>query len=152
MTWTPSITVAAVTERGGKFLLIEELVAGRRVYNQPAGHLEENESLTEAVVRETLEEAALRFVPEHLLGVYHWQQPNGGDAYIRIAFAGRIEGGVQPVPRDEGILGTAWLSPEEVLALPAERLRGPLVLRCIEDHLAGVRHPLSALSCINDCA
>ncbi len=152
MAWLPHITVAAVVARGGKFLLVEELVAGAPVYNQPAGHLEENESLTDAAVRETIEEAALQFVPEHLLGLYHWQQAGSRETYLRVAFAGRIEDGAQPRALSKGILGTAWLSREELAALPANRLRGPMVLRCIEDHLAGVRHPLSALSYINDRA
>lgn len=146
MSWIPHITVAAVAERGGKFLLVEELVAGEAVYNQPAGHLEENESLIEAVVRETLEEAALRFVPEHVSGVYHWRQPNSRETYIRIAFAGRVEDGVRPGPLSKGILGAAWLSREELLALPAARLRSPMVLRCIEDYSGGARYPLSLLT------
>ncbi len=146
MAWIPHITVAAVVERDGRFLLVEELVSGEAVYNQPAGHLEENESLIEAAVRETLEETALRFIPEHVSGVYHWRRPNSRETYIRVAFAGRVEDGVRPGPLSKGILGASWLSREEVSALPAERLRSPMVSRCIEDHASGVRYPLSLLS------
>ena len=151
MAWIPHITVASVAEHSGRFLLVEELVAGRVVYNQPAGHLEENESLLDAVVRETLEETSLRFVPEHLLGLYHWQQGGSRETYLRVAFSGHIEGDLQPQePTEKGILGTAWLSHQGLTALLAERLRSPMVLHCIEDHLAGVRHSLSVLSYIND--
>lgn len=142
--------MATVAECNGRFLLVEELVEGRPVYNQPAGHLEENESLIEAVIRETLEETALRFVPEHLIGVYHWQQADSRETYIRVAFTGRIEDGTQPTPLSEGILGTVWLDREELTALPEKKLRSSMVLRCVEDHLTGVRYPLSALSYINE--
>ena len=153
MAWIPHITAASVVERDGAFLLVRELVAGRAVYNQPAGHLEENESLADAAVRETLEETALQFVPEHLLGVYHWQQARCRETYIRVAFTGRVEGEPRPeVSREKGILGTRWLSREKLLALPPSSLRSPMVLKCIEDYLAGVRYPLSALPYINDRA
>ena len=149
MAWIPHITVAAVAERDGRFLLVEELVEDQPVYNQPAGHLEENESLLEAVIRETLEETLLEFTPEHLLGVYHWQQANSRETYIRVAFTGRVENEPRAGKLSKGILAAAWLSRDEIAALPAEKLRSPMVLHCIEDHLAGVRHPLSALRYLN---
>ena len=150
MAWIPHITVAAIAERDGKFLLVEELVEDKPVYNQPAGHLEENENLHSAVIRETLEETLMQFIPEHLLGVYHWQQANSRETYIRVAFTGRIEGEARSGKLSKGILNTHWFSCDEVRALPSDKLRNAMVLRCIEDHLAGVRLPLSALPYLNE--
>ncbi len=151
MQWKPHATVAAVIERQGRFLLVEELIDGRRVLNQPAGHLEAGESFTEAVCREVLEETAHRFEPEGLVGVYLYPHPDPRQeiTYLRICFHGRSLGREPGRPLDEGIIGPLWLSREELAAEP-ERLRSPLVLRCIDDYLAGRRYPLDLLNhCID---
>lgn len=150
MSWIPHITVAAVIERDSRFLVVEEKVEGRFVYNQPAGHLEENESLTEAVVRETLEETGYHFRPKHISGIYHWQQAGNRETYIRIAFSGNLINQDSATVRDENIIAATWLDVETVRALPASRRRSPMLLRCIEDYLAGRKYPLSLLSYIND--
>jgi 8-oxo-dGTP pyrophosphatase MutT (NUDIX family) len=146
--WKPSVTVAAVMERDGRFLLIEEHTAEGLRLNNPAGHLEPGESPAEACAREALEEAAYDFRPTQLLGVYlsRLQRASTGEdiTYLRIAFAGEVGTHHEGRALDKGIVRTMWLTPEEIRA-SADRHRSPLVLRCIEDHLAGVRYPLEAL-------
>ena len=141
--WKPEVTVAAIIERDGKFLLIEEATADGARFNQPAGHLEPDESLTAAVVRETLEESAHHFVPEALLGVYHHSQAPGV-TYMRFAFAGRIAGHDAGRVLDHGIIRHHWMSVEEIRASRA-RHRSPLVMQCIDDYLAGTRYPLDCV-------
>lgn len=141
--WKPEVTVAAVIEQGGRFLLIEEETERGPLFNQPAGHLEANESLTEAVVRETLEESAHHFVPQALIGVYHHAQ-TAKTTYMRFAFAGHVTGHETGRALDQGILRHVWMNLEEIRACRA-RHRSPLVLQCIEDFLAGARHPLDIL-------
>lgn len=143
----PSVTVAAVAERNGRFLIVEEDIRGRLMLNQPAGHLEAAEDLIQAVVREAREETGHAFVPEALLGVYLWARPEDGLTYLRIAFRGEVDA----EPRgalDHGIVRTVWLSRDELLAMQP-RHRSPLVLRCVDDHIAGVRHPLSVLAALD---
>ena len=140
MATPPHITVAAVAARDRRFLTVEEEVDGRRVYNQPAGHWEPGESLVEAVVRETREETALRFVPQALVGVYQWTRP-GGETFLRFCFCGRVEGGGE-APLDPDIRAVHWLSRAQLAARP---LRSPMVLRCLDDYLAGRRCPLDRL-------
>jgi 8-oxo-dGTP pyrophosphatase MutT (NUDIX family) len=140
--FAPRVTVAAIVERDGRFLLVEEAVDGARVWNQPAGHLDPDESLASAVIRETREETGYRFVPECLVGIYLWRRPDG-PAFLRHAFAGRTVG--EPSSElDAGIVGVHWRSREE-LAAPGAPLRSPLVLRCVDDWLAGRRYPLDLL-------
>jgi phosphatase NudJ len=146
--WKPSVTVAAVIERDARFLLVEEHTAQGLRLNNPAGHLEPGESLLEAVVREALEETAHPFVPEALLGVYlaRFERAATGEdiTYLRVAFRGSV-GAVDPTRAlDAGIVRALWMTADEIRAT-RERHRSPLVLRCIEDHLAGVRHPLAVL-------
>jgi 8-oxo-dGTP pyrophosphatase MutT (NUDIX family) len=136
-------TVAAVAERDGRFLLVQERAARRVVLNQPAGHLEDGESLIEAVIRETREETAREFVPQSLIGLYLWRGP-GARTILRIAFAGSVGERDESAPLDRAILRTLWLGRPEVMARAAEH-RSPLVLRCIDDYIAGTRHPLSML-------
>lgn len=143
--WRPNVTVAAVIERDGRFLFVEEEVDGRRVLNQPAGHLEPGESLLAAVVREVREETGYRFLPRALLGVYRWHDERNGLTYLRFGFAGEAVESSAAAERDRGILALHWLSPTEVRAERA-RHRSPLVLACVEDHLAGRRFPLAVLS------
>lgn len=150
MTWPLHVTVAAVVGKGDSFLLVEEQIGGKPLYNQPAGHLEENESLVEAVVRETLEETAHHFTPRHVVGVYQWQQPGVRDTYIRVAFAGDAQIMDDPPALDDGVLGAHWMDVEQIRALPAARFRSPMVRRCIEDCVAGRRLPLSAVVYLNE--
>ena len=148
---TAEITVAAVIERDGQFLLVEEIVRDRRVLNQPAGHVEPGESLLEAVARETLEESAWRFHPTHLIGTYLWTTPETGATTIRFGFAGSVSEHFLERPLDLGILGTHWLSVGQ-LAAAAQRMRSPMVLQCIEDHVAGKRYPLEAVADLRPAA
>ncbi|MEO6697665.1 MAG: NUDIX hydrolase [Gammaproteobacteria bacterium] len=144
MIWKPNVTVAAVVERQGRFLIVEEDADGKRVYNQPAGHLDENESLVEAVIRETLEETAWRFEPTALVGVYRWKNIHTGITYLRICFTGVCHDEEAGRPLDQGIVQAVWLKRDELTALGTQ-LRSPLVLRCIDDYLAGQHYPLSLL-------
>lgn len=144
MVWKPNVTVAAVIHRDGKFLLVEEETEAGLAFNQPAGHLEEGESLVEAVAREVLEETAYHFRPMHLVGVYQWRHPSKELTYLRFAFAGDLYGWEPERPLDEGIVAARWLTPDEIRACQA-RHRSPLILRCCEDYLAGQRFPLDLL-------
>jgi 8-oxo-dGTP pyrophosphatase MutT (NUDIX family) len=145
--WKPSVTVAAVIERDGRFLVIEEQTSDGICINQPAGHLEPNESLLQAVVRETLEEAAHDFLPTALIGVYMSRHVSSRTArevtYLRFAFAGEL-GALRNQPLDHGILRTIWMTYDELCEC-RHRHRSPLVMQCVEDYLAGRRAPLSLL-------
>lgn len=136
--------VAAVVEREGRFLLVEEVAEGRVVLNQPAGHLERAETLAEAVRREVLEETGRHFEPEGIVGVYLYQRPGLDQAYLRVCFCGRASEQDPTRPLDAEILRTVWLSREELEA-GRERLRSPLVRACVEDYLAGRRYGLELL-------
>lgn len=144
MIWTPHVTVAAIVERDGRFLLVEEEVDNDIVLNQPAGHLEEHESLVAAVVRETLEETAWHFQPDALLGVYRWHNPRTQATYLRFAFTGILQQHEPQRPLDDGILRTHWFTAEEIRAM-ASRHRSPQVQQCVDDYLAGRRYPLDSL-------
>ena len=144
MVWKPNVTVAAVVQRDGKFLLVEEETDAGLAFNQPAGHLEEGESLIDAVVREALEETAYHFKPTHLVGTYNWQHPTKNVTYLRFAFAGELRGWEADRKLDDGIVAARWLTLDEIEAT-RERHRSPLILRCIEDLVAGKRYPLDLL-------
>lgn len=144
MTWKPNVTVAALIEREGRFLMVEEEENGRVVYNQPAGHLDEGESLITAVVRETLEETAWHFQPEYVTGIYRWVNPLSDITYMRVCFAGVCDGHDAGRPLDEGIRRALWMTRDELAHLNAQ-LRSPMVMRCIDDYLAGQRFPLNLL-------
>lgn len=148
MTWRPDLTVAAIVQRNDRFLVVEERISERLVFNQPAGHVEDGESIIAATIRETLEETAWHFVPRHLLGIYLWRNPDSGRSFLRVALSGEVEGHEPQRRLDRGIVAAHWLSREQLLAQSA-RLRSPLVLRCIDDHLAGRRHDLDALTHID---
>jgi 8-oxo-dGTP pyrophosphatase MutT (NUDIX family) len=145
--WKPSVTVAAVILRDGKFLLIEEETSDGIRLNQPAGHLDPFESLAQAVTRETLEETAYDFTPSALVGVYlsrYLSSRTGEDVtYVRFAFIGDL-GAQNDRPLDTGILRTVWMTIDELRACP-ERHRSPLVMQCALDYLDGKRAPLALL-------
>ena len=142
--WKPSVTVAAVIERDGRFLLVEEETADGLRFNQPAGHLEAGESLLYAVARETMEETTYPFTPEYLVGVYLWPRPQSDVTYLRFAFAGQTGEADPARALDEGIVRTIWMTLEELRATHASH-RSPLVLQCVEDWLAGRRYELELL-------
>ena len=145
MVWTPRVTVASIIEEGGRFLMVEELVDGERVVNQPAGHLEPGEALVTAAVRETLEETGRRLLPEGLVGIYRWRHPATDVTYLRITVCGRLDPDAVAVPPvDTKVLASAWMSEAQLAASPA-RLRSPMVLRSIRDYRDGQRLSLSAL-------
>lgn len=144
----PSVTVAAVIEQDGRYLLVEEDTPEGLRLNNPAGHLEQGESPLDAVVREALEETARHFVPQAFLGVYlaRFLRPaiNEDITYVRLAFSGSVGEVIAGRQLDAGIHRTLWLSLPE-LAAQAARHRSPLVLQCVQDHAAGRRLPLEAV-------
>ena len=144
MTWKPHVTVAAVIQQESRFLLVEERIEGRTLFNQPAGHLEPWESLLDAVRREVLEETARRFEPRALVGVYQYDMPRKNRTYLRFCFTGDAGERDESRALDREIVATHWLSLDEIGAR-RESLRSPMVLQCICDHLAGSALPLSAL-------
>ncbi len=146
--WKPSVTVAAIIEREGRYLLVEEETPEGLKLNNPAGHLDPGESPAAGCAREALEETTHRFRPTHLLGIYlsrfQRPQPDGSVediTYLRFAFAGELGAVVSGRQLDTGIVRTLWLTPEEIRA-SAARHRSPLLVRCMEDHLRGQRYPL----------
>lgn len=149
MVWKPHVTVASVVEQAGRFLLVEEVVEGRRCYNQPAGHWEPGETLLDAVVRETLEETGYDFRPEYLIGVYHWEHPGKDLTYLRFSFGGSIGAQRPNYPLDEGIIGPVWMTVEEVVAQSPQH-RNVMVQRCINDYQAKKRYPLDILHGLTD--
>jgi NADH pyrophosphatase NudC (nudix superfamily) len=144
MIWKPHATVAAIIEHDNKFLMVEELIDGKHVFNQPAGHLEPGESLLDAVIRETQEESAWQFVAEAVTGIYLWKHPENGETYLRIAICGSCKNHDANQTLDEGILAAVWKSRDELAGEP-QKLRSPMVINCIDDYLAGNRFPLDML-------
>ncbi|MNF88822.1 Phosphatase NudJ [compost metagenome] len=144
MTWQPHITVATIVEDQGRFLLVEEEADGRAVFNQPAGHLEADESLLQAALRETLEETGWEVELTAVTGIYLYTAPSNGVTYQRVCFAARPLRHHPDQPLDEGIIGPRWLTRDELLA-EKDRWRSHLVLRCIDDYLDGERFPLSLI-------
>ena len=147
--WKPSVTVAAIIEEQGRFLLVEEETPDGLRLNNPAGHLEPGESMLQGVVREALEETGRQFEPDALLGVYLARMHREADpaediTYLRFAYRGRVGEPMPGAVLDAGIVRTVWMTPDEVRASVA-RHRSPMLLRCIEDHLAGRSHPLDAV-------
>jgi 8-oxo-dGTP pyrophosphatase MutT (NUDIX family) len=141
----PDVTVAAVVQREGRFLVVEERIGGRLVLNQPAGHLEDGESLVDAAIRETREETAWRFHPEALVGIYLWRNPDNGRSFLRFTFCGSVDDHQPARPLDTGIQRALWLSHEQLRVQPS-RLRSPMVLRCLDDYLSGKRQPLDSVA------
>lgn len=146
--WKPNVTVAAVVERGERFLMVEEEAGGRIVYNQPAGHLEKGESLVTAAVRETLEETAWRVRPVALVGLYQWTSRRNDRSFLRVCFAADPLAHEDDRALDSGIRRACWFSRDE-LAERFDRLRSPMVLRSVDDYVAGRRFPLELLACLD---
>jgi 8-oxo-dGTP pyrophosphatase MutT (NUDIX family) len=148
----PDVTVAAIAETDGRFLVVEERINRRLLFNQPAGHVERGETLLAAVVREAREETAWRFEPQALVGVYLWRNPKSHREILRFAFTGHVTDHDAAQELDRGIIGTHWLTRSELEARQ-ERLRSPLVLRCVHDYLAGQRHALDGIAQLDlECA
>ena len=143
--WRPHVTVACVVARDDRYLMVEEEVGGRLAYNQPAGHLDDGESLVAAAVRETLEETGWTIELEHFLGVHQWCSTEHGEGVVRFSFAARALAHDPGRPLDDGIRRAVWLTREEIAAL-GDRLRSPMVLLSIDAWLAGQRLPLGTLS------
>ena len=144
MRFTPHVTVATVVENHGRFLLVEEMADNRAVFNQPAGHLEADESLIQAALRETLEETGWDIELTGVVGIYLYTAPSNGVTYQRVCFAGKALQQRPDYPLDEGIIGPRWLTRDELAAQP-ERWRSELVLRCIDDYLSGQHFALSLI-------
>ena len=144
MAFQPDLTVAAVVERAGQFLLVEERVGNRMVFNQPAGHVERNEPLLDAVIRETLEETAWTFHPTALVGIYLWEHPEKKSTFLRFTFCGEVSAHDPQRPLDRGIKCAVWMDRKQILAR-SSRLRSPMVIKCIDDYLEGRRYPLELI-------
>ncbi|PPE73155.1 NUDIX hydrolase [Solimonas fluminis] len=147
--WTPHVVVACVVERDGRFLLVEERIAGELRMNQPAGHWEQGETLVEGAIRETLEESGWEVEPTHVLGIYHYDPADLEYGFLRIAFVARALRERPGYKLDEGIERPVWLTRDEVAATVSLH-RSPMVLRCVDDHIAGQRFPLSMLAHLNE--
>jgi 8-oxo-dGTP pyrophosphatase MutT (NUDIX family) len=144
MSWPPHITVACIIEKNSKFLMVEELSNDELVYNQPAGHLEPNETLYDAAIRETYEETGWHVKPTHVLGISKYTSPESGVIYYRITFIAEALKHDITATLDEGIIKAVWLSYDELASTPA-KLRSPLVLKNIEQYLTGQRYPLTLI-------
>ncbi len=147
MIWKPHVTVAAVIERDGHFLLVEEETPNGLAFNQPAGHLEEGEDFITAVKREVLEETAWKFEPEYFIGVYLWRKNPESTTYLRLCFGGTVFDHNPEQALDEGIVQAHWLTRAEIAKQPT---RSPLIINCIDDYLSGKRYPLSVLQSFLD--
>ena len=143
--WRPHVTVACVVTDRDRYLMVEEEVNGRVAYNQPAGHLDDLESLQQAAVRETREETGWTVALTHLIGVHQWRSKEHGDVIVRFSFAARPLSHDPRQPLDVGVRRAIWLTRSEIAAL-GERLRSPMVLMSIDEWLAGQRLPLSAVT------
>jgi 8-oxo-dGTP pyrophosphatase MutT (NUDIX family) len=139
--WKPHVVVAAIAERDGRFLMIEETIRGEVVFNQPAGHLDPDETLLEAVQRECMEETAHAFAPRSLVGVYQWITPEGRQ-FLRFTFAGEAGTHYPERALDDGIIAAHWLTLDDIRT---RTLRSPVVVKCLEDYLKGERHDLSLI-------
>lgn len=143
MDWHPHATVAVVVEKEGKFLLVEEESSGQVVFNQPAGHIEEDETFIEAACRETLEETAWVVEPQYFIGFYVYKGCNGA-TYHRACYAATALSHQSDLKLDKGIIRALWLSRDEI-EQHGDKLRSPMVLKCIDDYLAGAKYPLELI-------
>lgn len=145
MIWKPHAIVAAIIQRDDKYLIVEEINSkGQVVYTQPAGHVEENESHVDAVIREVREETAWDFVPDDIVGYYRWFNPSNQSTQLRMVFSGQVYQHHPNQHLDEGIISAQWLTLPEIEA-KGDALRSPLVLQCIDDYRKGHRYPLELL-------
>ena len=142
--WKPHVTVAAIVFENNQFLLVEEQTERGNRFNQPAGHLEDNESLIQAVVRECNEETAYTFSPQSLLGIYHWKHEHNDTTYLRFAYIGKVTHHQLHQKLDDGIIRAVWMSIDEMRE-NTHLLRSPQVLKCAEDYLAGNIYPLDTV-------
>ena len=145
MVWKPRVVVAAVLEKQGKYLVVEEKVDGKHVINQPSGHLEPNESIIDAVRRETLEETGWNFEPTHLIGVLHLLNPDTKRIFIRFTFTGKLLNEVPNYSIDPDIITPCWMSYEEIKSQEKLSWRSPLVMRSLDEYRAGRRYPLDLI-------
>ncbi len=129
--------------------MVEEMISNHIQLNQPAGHLENNESLTAAVARECMEETGWTFQPEYLVGIYHWKHPATSEVFLRFTFGGQVGEHYPDHPLDDGILAACWMNRTELIQ-QSTRLRSPLVMQSVDDYLAGNNYPLSLLSAIHN--
>lgn len=143
MVWKPRVTVAVICEQDNRYLMVEESVNGGIFFNQPAGHLENNESLVAAAVRECQEETGYRLDLQGVVGVYKWRHPDKDDTYLRFTFYGQVRE-QSDAPLDDGIVAAHWLCAADIQALGTS-LRSPLVLQSLQDYLQGRRYPLSLI-------
>ncbi|MDD2759374.1 MAG: NUDIX hydrolase [Methylomonas sp.] len=151
MVWKPHVTVAAVIERNGRFLLVEETTDNGLMFNQPAGHLEPGEDLIAAVMREVREETAWHFEPEFVVAVQLWRRNPDSPSFLRFCFTGSVHSHEPQQKLDDDIIATHWLSRDDIAARTG-RLRSPLVLQTVDDYSKGQRHPLSLLHSFLDIA
>lgn len=142
MIWKPNVTVAAVIERNGLFLIVEENSTEGPVLNQPAGHLEPNESLEAAVIRETFEETGYEFTPTAIIGSYLWLNDANQTTYLRTTYVGCVPEEPTTTELDDGIIRALWLTREQLEA-ESHRLRSPVILQTIDQYLLGNTHPLN---------
>lgn len=149
MAWKPHVTVAAIIEREQRFLVVEENTPYGLQFNQPAGHLEENEDLIAAVEREVLEETAWHFSPSFITGVHLWRRNPESPTFVRFCFAGECYDFESTQKLDHGIVAVHWLTRDEVAQ---KNLRSPLVLSSIDEYLNGQRYPLTLIKSVLDCA
>ena len=145
MRWKPNVTVAAIVECDQKFLLVEENADNYVVFNQPAGHLEKDESLIDAVKREVLEETAWEFIPQCIVGIYMYPNQHSDITYLRLCFSGTCKNHHPEQALDEGIIQAVWLSKEEIEE-NNDKMRSQMVQQCINDYLSGKSYPLELLN------
>ncbi len=145
MRWKPNVTVAAIVERDQKFLLVEENADNHIVFNQPAGHLEKDESLIGAVKREVLEETAWEFIPRAIVGFYMYPDQHSDITYLRLCFSGTCDNHHPEQALDDGIIQAVWLNREEIKE-NEDKMRSPMVTQCIDDYLSGKKYPLDLIN------
>lgn len=143
--WQPHLTVATVVEKDGKFLMVEEVSSNKLVINQPAGHIECNESIVSAAIRETLEETGYKVKPTHLLGLERWHKPHSQHTFFRYTLAASVVKHHRQLPLDSGIVRCLWLSYPEIIRHKI-RLRSPMVESAIRSYLNNNLYPLSILA------
>ena len=148
MKWEPHVTVATIAEQNGRFLLVREKIHGHEVYNQPAGHWEQGETLTEAAIRETLEETGWHFEAKGIVGIYQWSVPGNPLTFFRVCYHGEATRHEPDRELDTGILAAEWLTAEELARYP-DKLRSPMVMQCIDDYLTGKRYPLELITSLD---